>query len=160
MFRVVFDTNVYIQFVVNKYGPAGRCFDLALNEVIRLYVSRNIISEFRRVIKKPVFDSLLPDLTDRDIEAFIAGIEEVAEVLKVPTGSVDIVRDPNDDMLIEAAEYCAADFIVTWDRDLLDLMTDINNVSKEFRQKFRKLKIVRPDEFLKIVSELNLSLEP
>jgi len=160
MFRVVFDTNIYIQIVVNKYGPAGRCFDLVLNEDIRLYVSKNIINELKSVIKRPAFESLLPDLTDRDIEAFVAGLEEVAEVLKVPKGSIEIVRDPNDDMLIEAAVYCDADFIITWDRDLLDLMTGIDDVSKEFKQKFRKLKIVHPQEFLRLVSEKDLVIEP
>ena len=51
-----------------------------------------------------------------------------------------------------------ADFIVTWDKDLLDLMIGIDVESKEFRQKFRSLKIVEPIEFLKIIED-RLSLE-
>ncbi|MGH9949706.1 MAG: hypothetical protein ACRD6X_21265 [Pyrinomonadaceae bacterium] len=53
-----------------------------------------------------------------------------------------------------------ADYLVTTDRDMLDLMTGIDLESKQFRQRFRGLKIVHPNEFLKLMSELELSLRP
>ena len=159
-FRVVFDTNVYVQTMLNKDGIGGQCFDLALAESIELFVSRNILDEFRKVIRRPTFTRFLPDLTNDDIDAFVTAIGEVATIIRVPTGSVKIVRDPNDDMLLELAELCDPNFIVTSDRDLLDLMTGFDDASKEFRQRFRHLKIVRPDEFLKIISETGLSLAP
>lgn len=44
-----------------------------------------------------------------------------------------------------------ADYIVSLDNDLLDLMTDFTDESKEFRQRFRPLKVVEPLEFLQII---------
>lgn len=38
-----------------------------------------------------------------------------------------------------------ADFIVTRDKDLLDLMTGFTDECKEFRQKFRPLKVIAFD---------------
>lgn len=95
-FRVIFDTNVYIQTMLNKSGIAGQCLDHALAGSIQLFVSRNILAEFRSVIRRPTFSLFLPDLTVDDIEAFIAAIGEVAEVVRVPSGSVELVRDAKD----------------------------------------------------------------
>lgn len=39
-------------------------------------------------------------------------------------------------------------------------MTDFSIDAKEFRQKFRPLRIVEPIEFLKIMAEKNLPLKP
>jgi predicted nucleic acid-binding protein len=72
----------------------------------------------------------------------------------------EFARDPKDEAYIDLAAAVAADYLVTFDRDLLDLMTGYDDVSKEFRQRFRQLKVVRPDEFLEIVSETGLSLGP
>jgi len=60
---------------------------------------------------------------------------------------------------INLAVEAEADFIVSRDNDLLDLMTDFSVEAKEFRQKFRTLKIVEPIEFLQIVRERQLSLK-
>ena len=158
--RVIFDTNVYVQTMLNKSGIAGQCFDHALAGSIQLFVSRNILAEFRTVIRRPTFSRFLPDLTVDEIEAFITAIGEVAEIIRVPSGSVEIVRDAKDNMILELAELCGPNFIVSWDRDLLDLTTGFDTASKEFRQRFRHLTIVRPNEFLKIISETGLTLAP
>ena len=60
-------------------------------------------------------------------------------------------RDPDDEPYINLAVEVKADFIVSRDRDLLDLMTDFAIEAKEFRQRFRPLKVVEPKEFLQII---------
>src|SRR5262245_20948750 len=51
-----------------------------------------------------------------------------------------------------------ADFIVSRDTDLLDLMTGHSDECKEFRQRFRNLKVIQPLEFLaQIARSRNLS---
>ncbi len=54
-----------------------------------------------------------------------------------PTSRIDIVRDKNDNKIIECAFDGMADFIVTGDPDLLVL------------KEYRGIKIVNADEFLK-----------
>ena len=61
--------------------------------------------------------------------------------------------DPDDEPYINLAITADADFIVTRDKDLLDLMTSYTDDGKEFRQRFRPLKIIEPLESLKIVRE-------
>lgn len=63
-------------------------------------------------------------------------------------------------MIVDLALVSHADYIVTRDKDLLDLMTDISVEGKEFRQKSRPLKIIEPNEFLKLLAQEDLPLNP
>lgn len=46
-----------------------------------------------------------------------------------------------------------ADYLVTRDRDLLDLMIGHSAECKEFRQRFRKIKIIKPKDFMRAIEE-------
>ena len=65
-------------------------------------------------------------------------------------------RDPKDEKYL--AVEAEAEFIISRDRDLLDLMTGFDDDGNEFRQRFRHLKVVEPLEFLRIVKEKELFL--
>ncbi len=69
-------------------------------------------------------------------------------------------RDPKDEKYINLVVEARAHYIVSRDNDLLDLMTNFDAESKAFRQKFRRLKIVEPVEFLRITAEKDLLLNP
>lgn len=72
-------------------------------------------------------------------------------------------RDVDDEQYINLAIEANAQYLVTLDNDLLDLMTDFDVAGKEFRQKTRPLRIVKPLDFLRIVEELtrrDLSIAP
>jgi predicted nucleic acid-binding protein len=62
-------------------------------------------------------------------------------------------RDPKNEKYINLAVAAGAEYIIIRDTDLLDLMTGFDDDSKEFRHKFRLLKIIQPSEFMKIVEE-------
>ncbi len=55
-----------------------------------------------------------------------------------------------DEKYINLAAAAGAAYIISRDANLLDLMTSFNDESKNFRQKFRPLKVIEPLEFLKI----------
>lgn len=80
-------------------------------------------------------------------------------VEKVPT-HFTYSRDPNDEPYLNLAIETEAIFLVSRDNDLLDLMTGFTDEAKEFRQRFRKIKIVNPVEFVKIIDEVDLSIKP
>ena len=69
-------------------------------------------------------------------------------------------RDPKDEKYINAAVEANADFIVSRDKDLLDLMTAFTDEAKHFSRRYRPLKVVGPIEFLRIIRELDLALKP
>ena len=94
------------------------------------------------------------------IEKFLSELKTIAYHAYEAGVVFKLERDPKDEMIIELAVGCDADFIVSWDNDLLDLMTGIDLESKQFRQRFRHLKIVKPLEFLKLAQASKLHSEP
>jgi predicted nucleic acid-binding protein len=57
--------------------------------------------------------------------------------------AVDLERDPKDEPYLDLAVAVRAHYLVSRDRDLLDLMKD-----SDFRQRFPDLNIVDPPTFL------------
>lgn len=62
-------------------------------------------------------------------------------------------RDPDDEPYINLAIEAEADFIISRDSDLLDLMNWKQPNGRAFQRRFRSLKIVSPIEFLKIMEK-------
>src|ERR671926_1776999 len=59
-------------------------------------------------------------------------------------------RDEDDEPYINLAGAAAADFIVSRDNGLLDLMTGHADECKEFRQRFRPLRVIEAVELLRL----------
>jgi uncharacterized protein len=154
----VFDCNIYVQTLLNPNSTAAKCFDLVKNDKVLLFVSKDTLNEFRNVILRPNILARLPDATAGQIEAFIEEIIELAVFEKIVPERFKFERDPKDEIIINLALACKSNYIVSRDKDLLDLMTDISVEGKAFRQISRPLKIVQPEEFLQIVEELELSV--
>ena len=72
--------------------------------------------------------------------------------------SFQFQRDPKDEIIINLAAKAEAQYIVSRDKDLLDLMSGYTDECKEFRQRFKPLKVVEPLEFLRIVKSKESSL--
>lgn len=56
-----------------------------------------------------------------------------------------------DEKYLNLAVAVQAAYLVSRDKDLLDLMTGHSDEGKDFRRRFRPLKIIEPVEFLKTV---------
>jgi len=63
-------------------------------------------------------------------------------------------RDSNDDPYLNLAIETEAVFLVSRDNDLLDLMTDFIDEAKDFRRRYRWVKILNPVEFLEEMQKL------
>lgn len=76
-----------------------------------------MIAEIRGVMLRPRMARRFGVTPDR-VEAMIAAMLERAEMV-APIGTIQVCRDPDDDVIIETAIVGKADFIVTGDQDLL-----------------------------------------
>lgn len=158
----VFDCNILLQATALGKSPAAACFRLVEERIIKLFVSEETLNELEEVLKRDFIKERF-DLTDEVIAEFLSNIRILAEVFIDVPKVFNLPRDVDDEAYINLAVESEADFIVTRDNDLLDLMTDYDVASKEFRQKFRPLRVVQPVEFLKIVEEnlkANLGIKP
>ena len=58
-------------------------------------------------------------------------------------------RDTRDEPYINLAIAARAAFLVSRDKDLLDLMSAHDIESKQFRRRFRFLRVIKPESFLR-----------
>lgn len=160
MLSAVYDCNIFWRALFSPSGTGDRCKKLIDVKVVRHFISPPIIQEITDILTRPVTLEKYPTLTESDIHEFIEDIVSRSYVIRRVMPAFDFARDPTDMPYLDLAIAARVDYLVTSDRDLLDLMTDTDVESKQFRQRFRHLKIVKPDEFLRIVLDRELSLKP
>ncbi len=149
----VFDTNIFLQSLLNPNSIAASCFETVRRGKVKLFVSKDTLAEVRDVILRPNILARLPDADAPQIEAFIEDISNISTLISSVPESFKFQRDPKDEIIINLAVVSKAAYIVSRDKDLLDLTDGFTGDCKEFRQKFRPLKVVEPLEFLRIVEE-------
>ncbi len=153
LFSVVYDCMVFLQGLISESGVAVNCFELFENGIVELFVSEEVLAEIQDVITRPKLQAKYSRLTDERAEKLVEVLKTKATLVKNVPPVFNYARDPKDEKYINLAVAAGAEFIISRDTDLLDLMTGFDNDSKEFRRKFRPLRIIQPLEFLKIVEE-------
>ena len=116
--KVVLDTNVLVSSILFK-GELARIVDLWKRGKIVPVISRATFNEFRSVLEYPKFR-----LTKGEIKAIIE--EEVLpffEIVEITSEVSGVCKDPDDDKFIACALSASADFIVSGDKDLCDVVT-------------------------------------
>lgn len=149
--RVVFDCMVYLQATISESGPAATLLRLLDNDTLSLFVSADVLEEVRAVLSRPKIRQRNPELTDERVDALVKRILEKAVVVGDVQQHFSYSRDPKDEKYINLAVEAEANYLVSRDQDLLDLMTGQADECKAFRRRFRQIKIIEPVEFLKMV---------
>lgn len=129
--KLVLDTNILISAIAFG-GKPEEVLNLVLDEKVIAVTSPILLAEFQEVYKKNF------PLKFVDFELTLERIEEIFKMVK-PKRSLKIVRDEDDNRVLEAAVEGNCDFIITGDKDLLDL------------GKYKKINIMKADEFLEII---------
>jgi len=145
---VVVDCMVFVQAAANLKGPAARILDLLDEGKIKLYVSKLILAEARYVLTRPDVRASLRNLTDIAVEALFERLSQRATLIRQVPKRFVYRRDPKDEPYINLAVATKADYLVSRDNDLLDLMKWEKEEARKFQKRFRFLKIVTPEVFL------------
>jgi putative PIN family toxin of toxin-antitoxin system len=146
--KAVFDCNVLLQAVAREHGPAADCLRLVENNSISLYLSKPILREVGQVLKDSVVRSKNLSLTDEVVDAFLRRITYRGNLVLNTPPVFEYPRDPKDEMYVDLAAAVNADFLVTRDKDLLDLNSGHSILAKQFRQRFHTIRILNPVDFL------------
>ncbi len=157
---VVFDCNILLQAVARKTGPAAACLRLAEEGFVQLRLSEEILTELSGVLKRPAIRTRYPELTDEIVEDFITALRSTAEITSDVPKRFSYPRDIDDEPYLNLAIEAEASYLVSRDKDLLDLMTGYTEECKDFRQRFRSLTVLEPIEFLKEVRQNQTDVEP
>jgi putative PIN family toxin of toxin-antitoxin system len=151
---VVFDCMVFLQAVTNARGPAFACFQLLEEGKFTLAVSAAVLSEVRDVLTRPALRRKFPRLSEERVGEFLASVEQKAVLLSEVPNSFRYARDPDDEPYLNLAIAAGAQYLVTRDNDLLDLMRADVPEGSDFRKRFPNLVILDPVEFLRILPGL------
>jgi putative PIN family toxin of toxin-antitoxin system len=136
---------VFVQALANEKGPACACYELVRRGRLLLCVSPDVVAEAGDVLSHPKVRRKLPALTDKAVEAFLRDVLSRAVMFSHVPETFKLERDPKDERYINLALASSAPYLVTWDKDLLDLMDD-----KGFRLQFPQLTILEPPALLRL----------
>jgi len=112
--RLVFDTNIFISAFVIPESLAEKALLKIIEGEDSLLISKDI---FKEVL------SVLSSKFGRDREALshvAVTLSELGELVN-PGGRVNILRDEPDNRILDCAIYGKADFLVTADKEMLQL---------------------------------------
>ena len=130
--RVIIDTNLWISFLIGK--ELHYLKDLIVNEQIKLIISDQLLEELKLVTTRAKLKKFFnPEKVD-ELVSLLTFISFKVKVTKIE----QVCRDPKDDFILALAKKAKADFLVTGDKDLLELksygQTEILSL-KEFSDK-------------------------
>lgn len=148
---VVVDTNILLQSLLNVSGPAGKCLACFRRGEIDIAVSRDTINEARDVLSRSLLRDRYPQITDEIVLSLLAFLRYRGIYLREVKKQFAYPRDPDDEPYLNLAIEVEADYLISRDADLLDLMNWDQEEGRRFQQRFRFLKIVSPVEFLQLI---------
>lgn len=125
--KIVLDTNVFISGIFWKGSPS-KILNLWANNKIEVVVTKKIVSEYLRVIKKI-------DQSEELSSKWKAFIQKNS-IMLIDKSSIKICRDPDDDKFLNAALTGKVQYIVSGDDDQL-ILKSIDTI-----------KIITPAQFL------------
>lgn len=141
--RALLDTNVLVSvllaFVLSSQ-TMEQLFDAAIRGRYVLLLPEEVLAEMEGAWARKSF--LRDSISAEQLSRFLALLRSIAEIVPRQADPIAaVLRDPRDDFLLVAAVFGNADFLVTGDRDLLDI-----------RDELEGLRIVTPAEFLDLLS--------
>lgn len=145
---VVFDCMTYLQATISPGGPAAACLRLLEAGRFRLFVSEAVLREVRDVLDRPRIRRKNPRLTDAAVSALIERLGRMAMLVVEVPREFFYERDPKDEPYVNLALAAGARYLVTRDKDLLDLMDETREEGKAFRERYPALTILDPATFL------------
>ncbi|MEZ5045990.1 MAG: putative toxin-antitoxin system toxin component, PIN family [Chitinophagaceae bacterium] len=127
------DTNLWISFLITK--DFTKLDEIIFSRQSILVFSQELLDEFIEVAKRP---KLRRFFSSSDLEEILATIDEYADFVMVQT-KIEVCRDPKDNFLLSLSVDGNADFLLTSDKDLLDLTefreTTIMTISEFLQEK-------------------------
>jgi len=131
-YKVVVDTNIFVSAFLGSKNAKLIVRDILTDQHI-LIMSREQLVEIKAVLQRPKF---CKHIHPHELEEFIS-LLSFKIIVPSNYGKINDCRDAKDNMILEAAVYGNADFIISGDEDLLILNL------------YRWIKILNPVAFIK-----------
>jgi putative PIN family toxin of toxin-antitoxin system len=144
---VVLDSMVIVQALARSTGPAAACLAMIEADAVELLVSNAVLDEWRDVLSRPALLRRFPGITVERVNQTIESISQFGRRLDPPIAPILVDRDPKDQKYLDLAIAGGASFLVTRDRDLLELTS-----APQWNSFAPSLQVVDPVSFLRIMA--------
>ncbi len=131
--KAVLDSNILVSAIIYE-GKPGTVLKLTLEKRFITITSRILLSELFEVLVKKF------NFPDEKIKQIDKKLNKLFRLVS-PKKRLAIVKDEADNRVLEAAVEGKCKYIVTGDKELLELIV------------YRDIKLVTADQFLKILEE-------
>ncbi|MBN2009443.1 putative toxin-antitoxin system toxin component, PIN family [candidate division KSB1 bacterium] len=131
--RVIIDTNLWISFLIGRKLRTLK--KLIVNQNIEIIMTEQLLQEIEIVTSRPKFRQYFDQNKIHELIRFLKLITTIIPIIS----DIQQCRDPKDNFLLSLAVDSHADYLLTGDRDLLEIghikSTKIISVS-DFEQLF------------------------
>lgn len=139
MFRVVFDTVIFVRALLNPHSFSGRLIFEYFKDY-HSFLSPSLIEEILSVLGR---EEIIKRFHLKEVDypkAFARLLKAIsrAEIIKIDE-MPSVSRDPQDDKFLATAKKAQADYLVSADKDLLDL------------KEYEGIKMIDAETFLNIL---------
>jgi putative PIN family toxin of toxin-antitoxin system len=143
---------IYLQAAMSARGPAARCLEAAEAGQVRLVVSDTVLAEVADVLTRPEIQRRRAHLSPAYVAAFTERVRRTATVLDPVPEAFSYARDPDDEPYLNLAIAAGAAYLVSRDKDLLDLQGVLSESGQELRKYLPQLTILDPTAFLQLLT--------
>ncbi len=126
--KVIIDTNLWISFLIGK--ELQNLKELIVTEKIQLITTEQLINELRLVVARPKLQKYFEKEKVTELISLLNIVSKKVKLKKIEK----ICRDPKDDFLLALSKQGKANYLVTGDKDLLEIkkigLTEIITIKK------------------------------
>jgi putative PIN family toxin of toxin-antitoxin system len=140
MRRIVLDTSVVVAGLRTRLGAGNAVLRLIANRRLTLLATVPLFLEYESVLRRTE-QRLAHGLTPGQIDEFLAELAALIEPVELNFRWRPQLRDPNDEMVLEAAINGEADALVTYN------IADFAPAAHRF-----KIPVIRPADLLRKVN--------
>jgi len=124
--KVVIDTNIIVAGANDESSLAFKIINEVIEGRLQAFATHQTMSENRQMLRKLVRDREYKTL----LEDFFTNLQ-IVQIYQ----HLNVVADPEDNKLVESAVSSGADFLITNDKEVLDV------------EEYHGTKVVTPQEF-------------
>lgn len=130
--RVVLDTNILVSATMWDNSVSNKLIRVLAEKDIEIFTSYDILEEYKKVLRRDF------KYEEEDINKIILELLSYMQIIE-PTIIIKVViKDPDDDRIIECAVDSNSDFIISYNKHLLEI------------GEYKEIKIITPEDFLKL----------
>ena len=115
--KIILDCNIWISFLIGHQAQLVQ--QILMDTRFDVYVCDELLEEIHNVSSRP---KIRTRISDEELDDFFRIIYAFCHIEKIERQAQSEIRDPKDLYLLSLAESIEADFIISGDADLLDLI--------------------------------------